>query len=73
MKYLTEINETKQSLRYNKVMMQQKAHQILSKNGNSKGKDNLSISDTARSFSKESIVALIDSSVNISKNQLSFI
>ena len=75
MKYLTDINRTEQPLRYNKVMMQQKAYQILSKNGNSKRQDNLnilSISDTARSFSKESVVALVDSSANISKNQVSF-
>ena len=73
--YLTDINRTKQTLLYAKgvdrVVKQQKALQILSKNGN-KRLDNLSISDTARSFSKESIAAMIDGSVNISKNQLSY-
>ena len=68
--YLTDINRTKQTLLYAKgvdrVVKQQKALQILSKNGN-KRLDNLSISDTARSFSKESIAAMIDGSVNISK------
>lgn len=74
--YLTDINRAKQSLLYAKgvdrVVKQQKALQILSNNGNSKRLDNLSVSNTARSFSKESIVAMIDGSVNISKNKLSY-
>ncbi|MBO5472881.1 MAG: hypothetical protein J6A08_03730 [Lachnospiraceae bacterium] len=52
--------------------MRQKAIQILLGAGNNKEQDSLSISDTARSFSKESIAALIDKSANISTSELAY-
>lgn len=56
----------------NKMMRQQKALQILSQTGNSRKRDNLSVSNSARNFSKERIAALIDSSVNLSGSELSY-
>ena len=74
--YMEEINGVGQSFLHsklaNKVTRQQKALQILSEIGNNKKQDSLSISNSARSFSKERIAALIDSSVNLSGSELSF-
>ena len=73
---LTGINGVGRSLIHsksaNKLMRQQKALQILSQSGNSHKRDSLSISNTARNFSKERVAALIDSSVNLSGSELSF-
>ena len=44
----------------------------MSGSGNSKKRDSLSISSSARSFSKESIAALIDKSANVAASELSF-
>ncbi|MCM1047660.1 MAG: hypothetical protein NC433_04460 [Clostridiales bacterium] len=54
-----------------KIARQQQAIKILSKTGSS-GHDSLSISSGARSFSKESIAALIDKGANVSASELSF-
>ncbi|MCH5263621.1 MAG: hypothetical protein J1F42_11955 [Lachnospiraceae bacterium] len=73
---LTGINGVSRSLIHskstNKLMRQQKALQILSQTGNSKKRDSLSVSNSARNFSKERIAALIDSGVNLSGSELSF-
>ena len=73
---LTGMNRVSRSLIHskstNKLMRQQKALQILSQAGNSNNRDSLSISNSARNFSKERIAALIDSSVNLSGSELSF-
>lgn len=52
--------------------MHQKAMQILLGTENHKKQDSLSISDTARNFSKESIAALIDKGANISTSELAY-
>lgn len=52
--------------------MHQKAMQILLGTENHKKQDSLSISDTARNFSKESIAALIDKGANVSTNELAY-
>ena len=54
-----------------KTLAAQGALKILSEPGSS-GRDSLSISNSARSFSKESIAALIDKSANVSASELSF-
>lgn len=73
---LTGINGVTQSLFHSKtaskIARQQKAIQVLSEIGNHRKQDDLIISNSARSFSKERIAALIDSSVNVSKNELSY-
>ncbi len=56
----------------NKVARQQAALRLLSGTGNDKKRDSLSISSKARSFSKQSIAALIDKSANVSASQLSY-
>lgn len=71
----TDVNTVNQLLTYSKQTeagMHQKAIQILLGAGNNKKQDSLSISDTARSFSKESIAALIDKSANISTSELDY-
>lgn len=55
-----------------KVAMHQKAMRTLLGNENRSGKDALFISETAQSFSKQSIAALIDKSANTSAQELSF-
>ena len=73
---LTGMNGVNRSLPHaklaNKVMRQQKALLILSETVNSKKNDSLSISNSARGFSKERIAALIDGSVNLSGSELSY-
>lgn len=65
---LTGINGVNQSLRHSKsevkIARKQQAIKILSATGSNR-RDSLSISDSARSFSKKSIAALIDSSGHI--------
>ena len=56
----------------NKIARQKAALQLLSGTGNGKKRDSLSISSSARSFSKESIAALIDKSANVSASELSY-
>ena len=72
---LTGINGVNQSLRHSKseikIARKQQAIKILSATGSNR-RDSLSISDSARSFSKKSIAALIDSSANVSASELSF-
>lgn len=75
MKTVTDVNAVNQLLTYSKQTeagIHQKAIQILLGAGNNKKQDSLSISDTARSFSKESIAALIDKSANISTSELAY-
>lgn len=75
MNTVTDVNTVNQLLTYSKQAeagMHQKAIQILLGAGNNKKQDSLSISDTARSFSKESIAALIDKSANISTSELDY-
>ena len=55
----------------NKIARQQAVLRLLSGSGNGKKRDSLSISSSARSFSKESIAALIDKSANVSASELS--
>ncbi|MCM1192559.1 MAG: hypothetical protein NC389_09020 [Acetatifactor muris] len=72
---LTGVNGVSQSLLHSrsavKIARQQQAIKLLSEMGSS-GRDSLSISDSARSFSKESIAALMDKSANVSASELSF-
>ena len=62
-------------LRYSKsavkLARQQQAIKLLSETGSNR-RDSLSISNSARSFSKESIAALIDKSANVSASELSY-
>ena len=71
MRSVTDVNVVNQLLTYSKqaeATMHQNAIQILL----GQGQDSLSVSGTARSFSKESIAALIDKSTNISTSDLSY-
>lgn len=71
MKLVTDVNVVNQLLTYSKqaeTTMHQNAIQILL----GQGQDSLSISDIARSFSKESIVALVDKSANISTSDMAY-
>ena len=75
MKSVTDVKAVNQLLTYSKqreTAMHQKAIQILLGAGNNKNRDSLSISDTARSFSKESVAALVDKSANISTSELAY-
>lgn len=75
MKTVTDVNAVNQLLTYSKQAeagMHQKAIQILLRGENNKNQDSISISDIARSFSKESIAALIDKSANISTSELAY-
>ena len=56
----------------NKIARQQAVLRLLSGSGGGKKRDSLSISSTARSFSKESIAALVDKSANVSASELSY-
>lgn len=56
----------------NKLARQRAALQLLSRTGSSKRRDSLSISSEARKFSRESIVALLDKSANVSREELSY-
>ena len=55
----------------NRIMRQQQAINFLSET-NRNSRDSLSISSRARSFSKQSIAALIDKSANVSESELSY-
>ena len=68
---LTGINGVSRSLLHSKITRQQQAINLLSETGSNR-RDSLSISDSARSFSKKSIAALIDKSTNVSASELSF-
>ena len=72
---LTGINGVNQSLLKAKsevkIARKQQAIKILSEAGSNK-RDSLSISNNAKSFSKESLAALIDSSANVSASELSY-
>ena len=68
---LTGINGVSRSLLHSKITRQQQAINLLSETGGNR-RDSLSISDSARSFSKKSIAALIDKSTNVSASELSF-
>ena len=75
MKSVTDVYAVNQLLTYSKqakVTRHQSAIQILLGGGKNKNRDSIFISDTARSFSKKSIAALIDKSANVSANELSF-
>ena len=63
--------QTQCSQRDRKTLAAQGALRILAGAGSS-GRDSLSISNRARSFSKKSIAALIDKSANVSASELSF-
>ena len=63
--------QTTFSGRDRKTLAAQGALRILSGTG-SNSRDSLSLSDSARSFSKKSIAALIDKSANVSASELSF-
>ena len=63
--------QTQCSQRDRKKLAAQGALRILAGAGNN-GRDSLSISNRARSFSKKSIAALIDKSANVSASELSF-
>ena len=63
--------QTPFSGRDRKTLATQGALRILSGTG-SNSRDSLSLSDSARSFSKKSIAALIDKSANVSASELSF-
>ncbi len=56
----------------NKIARQKAALQLLSGTGSGAKRDSLSISSSARNFSKESIAALIDKGANVSASQLSY-
>ena len=56
----------------NKLARQRAVLQLLSGTGSGKSRDNLSISSEARNFSRENIVALVDRSANVSKEELSY-
>lgn len=65
------VYQTQCSQRDRKTLAAQGALRILSETGKS-GRDSLSISNSAKSFSKESIAALIDKNANVSASELSF-
>ena len=72
---LTGVNGVSQSLLHSrsavKIARQQQAIKLLSEMGSNR-RDYLSISDSARSFSKKNIAALIDKSANVSVSELSY-
>ncbi len=63
--------QTQGSQRDRKTLAAHGALRILSETGRN-GRDSLSISNSARNFSKDSIAALIDKSANVSASELSF-
>ena len=56
----------------NKLARQRAALQLLSGAGSGKSRDSFTISSEARKFSRESIVALVDKSANVSREELSY-
>ena len=56
----------------NKLARQRAALQLLSGAGSGRSRDSFTISNEARKFSRESIVALVDKSANVSREELSY-
>ena len=56
----------------NKLARQRAALQFLSGAGSGRSRDSFTISSEARKFSRESIVALVDKSANVSREELSY-
>ena len=56
----------------NKLARQRAALQLLSGAGSGRSRDSFTISSDARKFSRESIVALVDKSANVSREELSY-
>ena len=56
----------------NKLARQRAALQLLSGAGSGRSRDSFTISSEARKFSRESIVALVDKSANVSREELSY-
>ena len=69
---VTGVNQRLKYTETSKVAMHQKAMRTLLGNESRSGKDALFISETAQSFSKQSIAVLIDKSANASAQELSF-
>lgn len=55
----------------NRIMKQQQVIKFLSETSSNR-RDSLSLSNKAKSFSKESIAALIDKNANVSREELSY-
>ncbi|MCM1387645.1 MAG: hypothetical protein NC231_09965 [Bacillus sp. (in: Bacteria)] len=72
---MTGINEVSRSPLHSrleaKIARQQQAVKLLSETGR-KRRDNFSISDSAKNFSRENIAALIDKGANVSASELSY-
>lgn len=64
--------EVRRSVLHSKIARKQAVFQLLSGTHDGKKRDSLSISASARSFSKEHIAALVDRSANVSANELSY-
>lgn len=60
------------SQKQNKLARQRAVLQFLSGTGGGKSRDSFTISSEARKLSKESIVALVDKSANVSREELSY-
>ena len=60
------------SKKTNRLARQRAALQLLSGAGSGKSRDSFTISSEARKFSRESIVALVDKSANVSREELSY-
>lgn len=60
------------SKKTNKLARQRAALQLLSGAGSGKSRDSFAISSEARKFSRENIVALVDKSANVSREELSY-
>ncbi len=60
------------SKKTNKLARQRAALQLLSGAGSGRSRDSFTISSEAEKFSRESIVALVDKSANVSREELSF-
>ena len=60
------------SKKTNKLARQRAALQLLSGAGSGRSRDSFTISSEARKFSRESIVALVDKSANVSREELSY-
>ena len=56
----------------NKLARQRAALQLLSGAGSGRSRDSFTISSEARKFSRESIVALVDKSANVSREELAY-
>ena len=60
------------SKKTNRLARQRAALQLLSGAGSGRSRDSFTISSEARKFSRESIVALVDKSANVSREELSY-